>query len=202
MFFPAGLGTHHREKGFNVQGFEKVKMFLQILFIQQQIFQVFFIPVKEGIFILCPGKKRRIICNMDTELDAFRLFRMRKPWQSHPVVQHLIKVLQRLHARKNILAVLAEKSHKTSVPDPDVIRQCPFIHIGRKRQARQLFDMVVGQFPRFVVKRNKVFTAIANGTGDKVFPLFPRRKIFCFFHHKSLLPYLRSQRFSGYKVCR
>ena len=133
----------------------------------------------EGVGVFRPRKERRVVRNMQMDLDPFAVFEAGFTFrivdlhhgQGCFFQNGFIEIVERFDAGKNIGRVFAEKHHETGVPDPDVGDAARFIHIGRLRHPGNFQNMCVCQFPRAVVKFQIFRAFIEHGNGNRFFPV-------------------------------
>ena len=74
IFFPIGFDLDSGDRTPGAEVFQKIIMFLQITFFQQKFFYMGNISGNFGVFILCPGKERRIVGDMYADAGFFTNF--------------------------------------------------------------------------------------------------------------------------------
>ena len=170
------------------QRFKALEMLLQILFFLQQTTQVFTVAAEQSIAVFGPGKKRRIVEQMNTDAGRtanhlagpFRRIFRDDDRQFRVTIQNLVKIIESFDSRKTVLGIFAEKRHEAAVPDPDIGVAESFVHIRGLRHAGQIDDMVVRQFPGFPIKLNEFRMGIANRDRNPGTPF--RGRIEILFH--------------------
>ena len=184
MTDPAGLIADERNGRSLRQILQSTEMSLQILFLQQKLPYMLPIAAEQCIAVFGPGKKRRIVKNMDPHLrlpaDHFsgprgRIFRY-DPGKRFTAVQDIVEVVQGFHSGKTGLRVFTEQRHEAGVPNPDIGIAERLVHVRRLRHSGQVDQVIVRQFPGFPIQSVQFRLPVVNGNRNPRPPLLVRRK--------------------------